>query len=176
MSHRLLHPLLLIGGLSGLASVAQAQGWLSLTPGDGKYAIDLPGKPEETRQTVNTAAGPADSHRFTLKLGDDEAFITSYSDFRPGAVTRPPAELMQDVEKGVLASLPNGKLRGHEAIVLDKYPGRAFVIELPDGTLYAQRVYLVGNRLYQNIAVTTGERTGDSRVKHFMESFRILKP
>jgi len=176
MPHRSLHALLLIVGLAGFASFAQAQGWLSLTPGDGKYAVDLPGKPEEARQTVNTAIGPADSHRFTLKLGDDEAFITSYSDFRPSAVTRPPAELMLEIEKGVMAALPGGKLRSHEAIVLDKYPGRAFVIQLPDGTLYTQRVYLVGNRLYQNIAVTTGERTGDSRVKHFMDSFRLLKP
>ncbi len=157
------------------AGAAGAQGWLSLMPGDGKYAIDMPGTPKETQQTVTVGGAPAQLHQFVLAIGKDEAFVTGYSDFS-AALTRSPAELLLEIENGALQNLKGGKLRSQAATRFGQWPGRAFTIALPDGSVYDQQVFLAGNRLYQNIAVTSGDRVNDTRVQHFFASFKILKP
>ncbi len=158
------------------ASAASAQGWLTIKPGDGRYSIDMPSQPKETKQTALTAAGPTELHQFAVAVGKSEAFVTTYGDFPTGSLKRPPAMLMSEIENTVLSGMKGGRLRSHQVIALGQYPGRAFTIDLPDGTVYDQRVYFVGNRLYQNIAVTTGDRTNDPRVKFFFDSFKVLKP
>jgi hypothetical protein len=158
------------------AGAANAQGWVPVRPGDGKYSIDMPSLPKETKQTAMTAAGPTELHQFAVEIGKSEAFVTTYGDFPAGSLKRPPATLMSEIENTVVSGMKGGKLRSHQVIALGPYPGRAFTIDLPDGTVYDQRVYFVGSRLYQNIAVTTGERTNDPRVKYFFDSFKLLKP
>lgn len=153
---------------------AQAQGWVRFTPVGGNYSIDMPGTPKEVRQTTTIAGQPAELHQYAVEVGDSEGFITTFSDVRAG-LSRQPADLMLDIQNGVLASFKGSKLRSEKTLQFGKYPGRSFSLQTAEGVVYNQQIAVVGNRIYQNIAVTKSGPAGDGRVRYFFDSFRLLK-
>jgi hypothetical protein len=75
---------------------------------------------------------------------------------------------------GLLAAT-QGKLLRQVRVEIDGIDGREIYTQLPDNTVMRQRMFQVGNRLYQ--AVYAGPFGTESRpdVRTFMESFRLLK-
>ncbi len=49
------------------------------------------------------------------------------------------------------------------------------MLDLKDGLVYTACIYLVGNRLYQNVAVTTKDKAASQGVIRFLESFTVYK-
>jgi hypothetical protein len=75
---------------------------------------------------------------------------------------------------GLLAAT-EGKLVRQAVFELDGVVGREIYTQLPENTVMRQRMFQVGNRLYQ--AVYAGPFGTESRadVRTFMESFRFFK-
>jgi hypothetical protein len=165
----------LLGAALMCSGAAQAQGWISFTPPGGDYAIDMPGTPKEVRQTAAVAGQAAELHQYAVEIGASEGFITAFSDLRAGPA-RPPAELMIEIQNNVLAGFKGGKLRGEKVLQFGRHPGRSFSLQTAEGAIYSQQIVMAGNRIYQNIAVTTAGRAGVARVQHVFVSFRVLSP
>jgi hypothetical protein len=167
----------LLGLLLALfAQASFAADWVVVAPGDGKYIIQMPGKPEESTQKIDTATGPADLHQYLVSVGDDEAYISSYIEYSNKIVGgRTPQEHLKVAQQGTMGGLKGSKLRVEKETNVGDYPGRVFVLDLDDGLVYTACIYLVGNRLYQNVAVTTKQVAAGPGVIKFLESFTVYK-
>jgi hypothetical protein len=84
---------------------------------------------------------------------------------------------VKNYDKNVMGMLAatKGKLLRQAKIDLDGVDGRETYTHLPDNAVMRQRLFQVGNRLYQ--AVYAGPFGTESRedVETFMQSFQILK-
>jgi hypothetical protein len=159
-----------------IAHASLAADWKVVAPGDGKYIIQMPGTPEESTQKIETATGPADLHQYLVNVADDQAYISSYIEYSNKIVGgRSPQEHLRVAQKGTVNGLKGSKVRVEKETNVGNWPGRVFVLDLDDGLVYTACIYLVGNRLYQNVAVTTKDIAAGPDVIKFLESFTVYK-
>jgi hypothetical protein len=134
----------------------------------GKFTAEFPASPTLDRQEGNTYAGP---HVHTTWEVEHEGrhFFVTYTEYTTAPVKNYDKNVM-----GMLAAT-KGKLLRQSKIEVDGVDGREVYTLLPDNAVMRQRLFQVGNRLYQ--AVYAGPFGTESRedVETFMTSFRILK-
>lgn len=158
-----------------LAQTSFAYDWQVVAPGDGKYVIQMPGAPKESTQKINTATGPADLHQYVVEVGD-EAYVSSYIEYADKIIaSRSPQDHLKTAQAAFVNSFPGAKLKVEKETNVGDYPGRVFVIDLNDGNAYTACMYLVGRRLYQNVAATPKDRASGPDVIKFLESFTVYK-
>lgn len=148
--------------------LAQAN-WQEFSSTDGKFAVALPGVPEE-----DTKTDPSGNinHSFTLAL-DEELYLINYFDF-PESFEADDSEVqtLLDTLPASFAQGASAQLKGDRNITLNGHPGKEFEFALaneqaPPGV---GRLYLVDRRLYLAIAMTPQTQ----KAQRFLESFRIL--
>jgi hypothetical protein len=140
----------------------------------GKFSVTLPEKPAEKTSKVPTDLGKLELHIFIVDQ-KDRAFLVTYSDYPPKTVGDNAEKLLAGVIEGNAKSL-KGKVLSDEKITIGKgkYPGREVRIEMPDKKgLYRARIYIVGDRLYQVVALGPDEFAKSKAVDDYMKSFTI---
>lgn len=159
------------------AQAAAAYDWITVKPGDGKFAIDMPGPPRESAEDIDTPYGPARMHIAELFFADDESYVATYIDYDAKVLEgRTSQQVLKAAQDAMLGDMEEGKLRLEAEIAIDGNPGRAFVIVEKGGIFYSVRSFLVGNRLYQNIAITRQQQASGPVVGRFLQSFVLTKP
>ena len=141
---------------------------------EGKFTVALPEKPSEKTSKVPTDAGQLELHIFVLDQ-KDRAYLVTYSDYPAGTVKDNADKVLTGVVEGNAKSL-KGKVASEEKITIGKkkYPGREIRIEMDDKKgLYRARVYLVGDRLYQVVALGPDEFAKGKAVDDYLKSFAI---
>lgn len=135
---------------------------------EGRFAVTFPAEPTRDTQEGRSASGP---HIHTTWEVDQPGrhFSVTYTQYAVAPVKNYDKNVM-----GLLAAT-QGKLLRQARVELDGIDGREIYTQLPDNTVMRQRMFQVGNRLYQ--AVYAGPFGTESRadVRAFMESFRLLK-
>lgn len=160
-------------GKSIFSSVSAPATWKEFSSAEGNFAVLMPGTPSYEKKNTATALGPIDMHMFTLNIGRDAAYLVMYSDY-PEIVTRAkPDALLDGGRDGALANT-KGKLIGEQNMSLDGFPGREIVIEVPGKGLLKLRVFLVGRRMFQVMAVGTKEMIEHEDTAKYLTSFRLL--
>lgn len=135
---------------------------------EGRFAVTFPTEPTLDKQEGRSASGP---HVHTTWEVDQPGrhFSVTYTQYAVAPV--------KNYDKNVMGLLTatQGKLLRQARVELDGIDGREIYTQLPDNTVMRQRMFQVGNRLYQ--AVYAGPFGTESRpdVRTFMESFRLLK-
>lgn len=144
----------------------------------------MPGTPEESHQTVETAVGDIDIYMFMHQpTGVEEIYVVGYNDM--------PASLMEsideDTRKNMLESGIEGGLNAlkaygdHDPIVdkkesfkmYGKYP--ALKAKAHNGKYYVYIMcFMQENRLYQVWKMKDGDYTAKKKVDKFMDSFKLL--
>jgi hypothetical protein len=126
--------------------------WKEFSSTAGRFKVALPGDRTETSKTLESSLGKIKCHTFT-SWAPFASFIVSYSEL-PVILTEPAQvkEFLDHMHEGEVEA-SHGKLLSMTEIELDGYPGREFIVELPD-SMFRMRYYLVGQRFYQ-IAVRT---------------------
>lgn len=153
-----------------------ADDWVVLAPGDGKYVIQMPGKAQESTQKIDTATGPAILYQYLVEVSGEEAYISSYIEYSSKiVVARSPQDHLKVAQKGTVDGLKGSKVLVEKETNVGEHPGRVFVLDLGDGSAYTACIYLVGNRLYQNVAVTPKAMAGGPKIVKFLESFTVYK-
>jgi len=129
---------------------AQEEFWKEFSSTAGGFKVALPGDRAETSKTLESPGGKIKCHTFT-SWTPFASFLVSYSEL-PVILTEPGQvkEFLDHMHEGEAS---HGKLLSMTEIELDGYPGREFIVELPD-SMFRMRYYLVGSRFYQ-IAVRT---------------------
>ena len=130
----------------------------------GKFSARFPAEPTLDKQAGGTAV------HYTWEVDHEgRHFSVTFTDYERAPVKNYDKNVM-----GMLAAT-KGKLLRQAKIDLDGVDGRETYTHLPDNAVMRQRLFQVGNRLYQ--AVYAGPFGTESRedVETFMQSFQILK-
>jgi hypothetical protein len=133
----------------------------------GRFSASFPSEPTLGKDEGYSASGPHVHYSWTVEQ-ENRTFAVIFTEY-----SRP---LAKNYDKNVRALLDQGaRLLRQTAIDLGGIDGREIFTELPEKDVLRQRMFLVGNRLYQ--VVYQGPFGTESRadVEEFMASFRLLK-
>jgi hypothetical protein len=160
---------------SGQCQSTQNSQWQKFSSVTGDFAVLLPGKPVEQKETENTETGPATSYTFTLEKAP-VAYIVGYTDFPPTVGLLSPKVFLDEFRNGMLGEGSKNKLLGERDISLKNHSGRAIKFRDADGLTFTARIYLVKRRLYHLLAMTatTDEVASAGAVTKFLDSFELL--
>ena len=150
--------------------------WREFSSEQGAFPVVFPGKPEEKKETVNTAVGDIGLTIFIAVLGETMVCFVSYSDY-PAEILRvsDTRQLLANSRDGIMRAQNARLLREHQ-IALGGNPGLEFIAEITvDGheALLKARSYLVGNRLYQAHAIALDGQEALPDIDRFLKSFRL---
>ena len=142
----------------------------------GRFSITAPTRLTEQTQDVSLgSAGHVEVHLFT---GDRNGitYYSSYVDYPQSVMNQGVPENMLAGARDGIATNMGGSLASDKAVSLGTYPGRDFALEgVKDGnnTYRVQvRLYLVDNRLYQNMVISPAGKT-DPGAEAFLDSFSL---
>ncbi len=149
---------------SSAAELGTPAGWQEVRSSEGDFSISMPDQPkaDTSRQGIR---------RWELDQDKSKYFIQSIDLPNLQQATR--AEVL-----AILAQMPQAYVRGAAAqlgsqrsIVLNSFPGQEFEFQLRNGWRGRGRVYIVGRRVYQLVAI--GENT--QTFAPFLQSFKLVE-
>lgn len=147
--------------------------WKQFTSSEGRFSALFPNYPTEEIKTINSAAGPLDTHIFSANEGDDFFTTVAYVDV-PGISIHPVSTQLDAARDGMIKNT-QGKLLSEKTISLGDYPGRELVVELLRGPyvmVVVARVYMVKDRQY-SAQVVTLKKSLSKTVWRFLDSFNV---
>jgi len=134
----------------------------------GKFAAEFPAEPTLDKNEGTSVSGPHVHYTWEVDV-NDRHFSVTYTEY-----TTPPVKNYDKNIMGLLAAT-KGKLVHQGRIEQDGVDGREVVTLLPDNAVMRQRLFQVGNRLYQAVYAGPSGTEAKADVEAFMTSFQILK-
>lgn len=164
-SFSLLVLLTLIGNVTA-QKIEQAP-WETLAPEGAGFTISVPAAAIERidQKTSYTM------HAFTVTVGR-ATYVASYSDYVPGKLD-PKTALTANRDKfnkSLQATLTTSR-----EITIDGHTGIEFTSETPAHNVKSQ-VFLIGDRLFQTVALVYKDVDETRNVNRFFESFKFMRP
>jgi hypothetical protein len=163
--------LFVIAAAVSLAFQAPA-GWSRLDSEEGRFVVLMPGRVaprDQPRTSTDPKLGTYTVHTFRGNTPKG-FFMASWVDYDPALVLDSQAELAASRDsflKGVKA-----RLLSERPVTLETYAGTEFNAET-DQAVFKVRVYVVGRRPYQLVAVTYKGFDDAQSVNSFLSSFRL---
>ncbi len=155
--------------------------WKPFKPPRGNFRIIMPGEPVESLKSIDTDDGPVDQRVFTTIQGGTR-YTISYYDRPVTAPAKPPAEVLEAVEKRVVGNL-QGKLITQNEVDVSGHPGKDLVVETPTANRRAvvivkTRVYVVDRRIFQVMtsAYKTPTNKNATNDPIYFKSFKLTEP
>lgn len=151
------------------------QSWKEFKSLEGGYSICMPGAPKLETRLANTAAGPVDLH-FASVDQQSVSYGVAYGDYPVSLVQASvPEKILDGVRNGMVSGL-QGTLLAEEIISNTGNPGRDLRVATPDGKGTVRcRIFLVKNRVFQLIVVTTKEKSFSNNILKFLDSFKLTE-
>ena len=130
--------------------------------------MGFPGEPYEKASGTT----PCADHEAGWVLPDrSTGYWVNFCDYPAGTMTDViPTRMLESKQAAALDAL-GATLVTSKEIALDGHPGQEFTAMSPDGTSFAVRMYLVGDRLYKQD--TNSKQPNASDIATFFDSFRF---
>lgn len=146
---------------------------------DGAFSILMRGQPHYTRQSLETPVGRMEAHLYSSER-PDSFFAIGYSDYPLALVIGTPRERLFAGVRDIWLRRIEGRLTSKdERLTLSReYPGYAFSAEgkvKGADSLLDARLYLVGQRLYQVIAISRKGEMPQGVVNRYLNSFKLIE-
>ena len=171
MTKKFLAALFLLS-IAALSAAAQPPaGWVKFSPEGSPFSVLLPGEPKKDTQTAQSPHGPYTTHLYTSVSPDREIYLVGWVDYSPNFKFGVQAELEANRDNFVKSAKAN--LLGTTPIKLGAHPGIEFKAEMPGRANVVSRVYIVGRRPYQLIALTPIGHDSSANVERFFSSFHV---
>jgi hypothetical protein len=145
---------------------AQTTEWTKETSAEGRFAVLLPTRPLSDEQMKDTPKGRV-SMRFLTARSGTGIFIVAYADYEMGD-----AKLELDANRTSFLKGMKATLVTESDINLRGNPGRD-IKAVRDQLSIRSRIYLVGKRYYQMVAITPASIPGDLEADKFLTSFEL---
>jgi hypothetical protein len=162
----------------GAALAAQMEnlpaGWRVFTSKEGRFAIAVPGAPEETKLPVLTATANLDVRLFVVETNEG-TYVASYCDLPPEEVKAGTEQKRLDLARDGAVNNAKGKLKSEKERKLDGNPGRELEIEADKGHRIRMRIVAVQQRLYQTMVMGSTKFTHSKDAARFLDSLRLVK-
>ncbi len=153
------------------AQASQAADWVTVT-GDGRFTVQMPAAPQEEIEMIDGGAGNIPMHIYLSQIGDDVGYGVFYTDFDETLLRRTtPQKFLLSGQRGAVQKTKT-TVRSSRQIQLGRWPGLSFVADNAQ-IVYTSNTYLVANRLYQLVVVTTKEASDDRGIAKFFGSFDV---
>ena len=170
MKKILIHLCIAVAMFVCVSSVQGQDAWAKFAPEGGKFSILMPGEPKPQIQTADSPNGPYTTYLYTA-VADGTLYLVGWVDYDRSFIFGVQAEINANRDnfiKGV-----KGTLITEKSITLKGgYPGLEFTAEMSADRIALSKVYVVGRRPYQLIAVT--KKGSDlTNVNKFFSSFVI---
>jgi hypothetical protein len=152
-----------------VALVAGQPSWRTFEPAGAGFSVRLPGGAVEKKQT--TDKNKAQPRVFVCQVGDG-AYVVSVTDFgeAEGSLER----RLSNARDGAVESV-KGKLVHERKIKLAGHPGRELWIESEKAGMIHTRLFAVGSRLYQTLAIGPKKFVETKDTVRFLDSFKVSK-
>lgn len=167
-------------GLALFAAAAQSApegpGWRVFTSDEGRFRVDMPGKPVETTETRSTIVGSLTGYRFEFEQ-EDSFFLVEFRDLpRVATLFMSSKSLVEQATDGLL-DYAKGPVLRNEQITVDGEPARAlrYTVANRDHQTARARVILAGRRLYLVIAGVPDKAGEKTKATRFLDSFEFWK-
>lgn len=148
------------------------QRWVHYQSDEGGYRIEMPTMPAVRRDPVELSDGRRTSALFANSRKGDVEFVVRVTDYPAGYLDSNPEHVLDEMRD--LQSANKTLVRETRLVSSTGQPGREYVIA-DNGTYFAVRTLLIGNRLY--LLVTAGGRNAnmdkDPDVRRFLDSFQF---
>jgi hypothetical protein len=161
------------GPLAGLAAGA----WQTYTSDEGRYSVELPGRPKTRTETKPTPLGPIVVKFTYAEATPESVFMVNHCDLPVARATDDPRAIFDDGCAEAMAS-SQGKQQSSKDVTFEGFPGREVIF---NGTQRGRsfrchtRLLLVGRRLYQTMWIGSGEEPA-ADVERFLASFKLISP
>jgi hypothetical protein len=144
--------------------------WETFISEPGSFSVLMPGKPEVNESKQDSPNGPYTVHLFTARA-DRRIYLVGWVDYDPSFRFDTQKELEANRDKFV--SAVKAQLTGTtKPIKLGPHPGIEFTAET-EQVLFRSRVYVVGRRPYQLIAVRGKGTPEPPEEAKFFSSFAV---
>jgi hypothetical protein len=151
---------------------AEEEKWQTFTSKEGRFSVSLPGKPMEKTEQVAAPGGKKKELRtFTLASASDQIYHLNYHDYPKDVIQE---DKNKEAAFDALRKALGGKVLSEKKITVgkSKAPGRELLIELATKNLYRARVFFIGNRLFQVVAMGSEEFARGKKADRFLDSFK----
>lgn len=139
---------------------------------DNSFTVMLPKDVREEKQAVNTQLGPIEFLSYNAKAKHQQ-FTIAYSDYPDSFVAATDPKILLDGSRDGAVRNIQGTLLSETIIDLKGHAGRELRIEGPQKIVLKSRIYLVGKRLYQIMAVSEPDHSFDKKIDEVFSSFKI---
>lgn len=160
--------------LSACLLAASAAAAYTLKSAEGNFTAELQAEPRFTRLEEKASSGPYTRYQWMLDQGA-VAWIVTYNDYKAGTVTG--SDVTQLYNRAIWGGVDavKGKLQSDNPVRQAGLPGRESKVFIPKGNLVMrQRIFIRGDRLYQNIYVGPAGSEDGKDVEAFFASFRLI--
>jgi hypothetical protein len=174
MTKKNLGALLLVLAAALTAGAQAPADWVKFSPPGSPFTVQLPAEPKADSKTSQGPHGPFTTHLFSSATPAREIYMVGWVDYDPKFNFGVQAELnanrdnfIKSIKATLLSTTP---------IKLGAHPGIEFKAELAGKADIVSRVYIVGRRPYQLIAVTPAGRDSSAGRQRFFSSFQLGGP
>jgi hypothetical protein len=154
-------------------STATAQNeWVAFSPDGGNFTVMLPGTPKTEVKQETSTLGPYTIHGSTLNAGG-VFYLVVYVDYAPTLRLDVQGEINANRDN-FLKGVKGSTLINEKKITLGSHPGLEFTADIGTDRHVVSRIYVVGQRPYQLVAVVS-KGADLTNANKFLSSFKLLK-
>ena len=154
--------------------------WQEFVSEEGGFSVMIPGRFTETRERLNTPAGPVLMRTFQLQTAN-ATYHVMYGDYSAQANDRETMRRVYDGGRDAVLDSPNVRLVSEMELRVDGVLGRELVLEWAE-TLMRGRYVMMGRRFYQVMVAVPRNRNLPARntsqleaeINKYLNSFKIM--
>jgi hypothetical protein len=149
--------------------------WVDFSPKGGKCTVKLPGKPKDMTREIDTPGGKLKVNIWGYEEGASGAYLISYTDFPEDSVDPDDTDAFFERVQGGIVGSSKGKVTSSKNTKFQKkYPARDVKYTVPTikGTGRV-RMILIGDRLYQLMALGNDEFMESEEIDFYFNSFKL---
>ncbi len=154
------------------ASADANASWSEYSYAADGFAVSAPQRPTVKKLVTQTAAGPVTSQVYSVDLGGNNAFMFSSTHYDQGLIAPRAMDALEGAKNGAVANV-HGTLVSQQRISIDGNPGYELFIAASNYHVRV-RIYVVGDYLYQLLAIAPVDAPLPKDSDKFLGSFRLL--
>jgi hypothetical protein len=145
--------------------------WVQFSPPDGRFAVFMPGPPQQSTQKAGQPPNEIEVHVFeVIHPGRDVGFYVHYFE-APGMDAD---EFLRRTRETNRKGFPTGVVTAERAVAANGIQGEEFVLTLPRHHTVVRRTFLHQGRAYWVSVSGTNLDPASHDVGRFLNSFRVM--
>lgn len=159
--------------LLSIASCVPQANWETYESSEGAFSVLVQGMPELDNTEIDIIFGSVTLYMYIWDK-TDIVYMIAFADYPDEVVSYSnPEDMLDAAKEGALENV-QGEIISEKNIELKGYPGKEIVISAKvEEAIATVHLYMVRNRLYQVLVITTENDPQRDNVSKFLDSFDV---